>query len=156
MKIRHDLVFISSLLFTICFVWMIPWEWANALPGTGHYNLEAPWREVIRLYGEVARLSLTMILIGLIVVWTGYLKKLRWTWFIMFVIVFGWAFPIYIWHDILRPAFIMPASDWHAILASAARGDRVGRAFFEEMFLFSLMIVALFLPVKPFFFGVRK
>jgi len=45
-----------------------------------------------RLTGERGILSLTIILTGLIVIWAGYVKRIRWTWFVMFTIVFGWAF----------------------------------------------------------------
>jgi hypothetical protein len=163
MKIRHDTAFVSSLLFTIAFVCLARWEWWLALPGDESYHLEQPWKEVSRLMGVVGRQSLVIILIGLIVVWTGYLKKLRWTWFIMFVIVFAWAFPILIWHDILHSwAFLQKTrvSDWLGLFTVAVRepgptGD-IARGMVEEILLFSLMVVALFLPMKPFFFGARK
>jgi hypothetical protein len=158
MKIRHDTVFLSSVLFTIVFAWLARWEWWNALPSSGRYNLETPWREVSRLTGEVGRLSLVILLIGLIVLWTGYLQKLRWTWFILFVIVFGWAFPVLIWHDVLfnGRAFIQPVSEWLALLANAVREPGPARFIVEEMLLFSLMVVALLLPVKSFLHSPRR
>jgi hypothetical protein len=161
MKIRHDAAFLSSLLFTIAFVWIIPWEWALIMTGRHGFidQLDARFKEVVHHMNDVGRLSLVIILVGLIVVWTGYLKKLRWTWFVMFVIVCGWAFPDLIWHDILHSwAFIYRThmSDWLGLFADAARGDRVARGMVEEILLFLLMVMALFLPVKSFFFEARK
>ena len=44
--------------------------------------------------GDRGIASLTIICIGLIVTWMGYIKRLRWTWFVLLVIVWGWAYPI--------------------------------------------------------------
>jgi len=38
---------------------------------------------------------LAVILIGLIITWTGYIKRERWTWFVMFIVVWAWAFPAF-------------------------------------------------------------
>ncbi len=157
MKIRHDPPFLSSLLFTIVFVWIVQQGWRDVLPATGHYD-NADLREVHWLNREMAILSLAIILIGLIVVWTGYLKKLRWTWFIMFAIVFGCA-PILIFRDLaLHPqGFFMPASEWLRLLADAARGEPIiARLMVEQILLFLSMVVAVFLPVKSFFFSPRS
>ncbi len=158
MKIRHDAAFLSSLLFTIAFVRLAPWSWEWAtLHGAGS-QINADLQEVFLSQREIGILSLAVILIGLIVVWTGYLKKLRWTWFIMFVIVFGCT-PILIFQDgALSPQrFFMPASEWLRLFADAVRGEpRIARAIVEEMLLFLLMVAALFLPVKSFFFGSGK
>src|ERR1700739_1565155 len=159
MKIRHDPPFLSSLLFTIVFVWIARWVWPDVLLRwgwkTGHY-VNADLHEVFWLQSEMAILSLAIILIGLIVVWTGYLKKVRWTWFIMFAIVFGCA-PILIFRDLaLMPRnFFMPASDWLRLLADAAQGEPLARLMVESILLFLFMVIAVFLPVKSFFFSPR-
>jgi hypothetical protein len=43
--------------------------------------------------GQLGAVSLTVIAIGLIVTWMGYVR-IRWTWFVMFALVWGWAYPI--------------------------------------------------------------
>ena len=111
------------------------------------------------LTSEFGLSSLVIILIGLIVVWTGYLKKQRSAWFVMLVIVFGWAFPIFIWHDTLfegRAFFFMHGSDWLSLFADAKRGSGfssgVAQAgMIKGMLVFLPVVVALFLPVKSFF-----
>jgi len=40
---------------------------------------------------------MALISIGLIVTWTGYVKAVRSAWFIMFIIVWFWAFPLFLW-----------------------------------------------------------
>jgi len=40
--------------------------------------------------------SLAVILIGLIVLWTGYIKRSRPAWFVMCVVVWFWAYPVFI------------------------------------------------------------
>jgi hypothetical protein len=157
MKIRQDAAFLSSLLFTIAFVWAARWAWWGFVPVTVHPN-NADLREVFLLDSEMAILSLAIILIGLIVVWTGYLKKLRWSWFLMFVIVFGCA-PILIFRDaaMFPRNFAQPVSVWLRVFAEGIRGEPyISRAIVEAILHFLLMVVALFLPVKAFFFSQRS
>lgn len=92
-KIRRDAAFVSSVLFTVAFVCLIAPCWANALAGRHTQDLDAAWREVARLIHQDGVASLAIICIGLIVTWMGYVNKIRWTWFVMFIIVWGWAFP---------------------------------------------------------------
>jgi hypothetical protein len=157
MKIRHDAAFLSSLLFTIVFVWIARWEWPNVPAVTVRPN-NADLREVFRLNSEMAILSLAILLVGLIVVWTGYLKKLRWAWFLMFVIVFGCA-PILIFRDgAMNPrAFAQAVPVWLRLFAEGTRGESyIARAMLEAILSFLLLVVALFLPVKAFFFSQRS
>jgi hypothetical protein len=93
---------------------------------------------------------LAITAIGLIVAWTGYLKGVRWTWFVMFVIVWGWEFP-------LR---VLPLHLWRhrALIAptiASALGDRFARIGAETMLSFLLMVIALILPAKTFLTGWR-
>jgi hypothetical protein len=37
--------------------------------------------------------SLAIILIGLVVTWSGFVNRVRWTWFVMFIMVWVWLFP---------------------------------------------------------------
>jgi hypothetical protein len=60
MKIRYDLVFVSSLLFTIALLFPVPAFLSDAL-----------YRDV--LWQAVGFSSLANILVGLVVVWTGFI-----------------------------------------------------------------------------------
>ena len=149
MRIRRDVVFVSSLLFTIALGCLIPSEFANAL--AGHRNrasLGPAFAEIAELLSSLGVASLAIILIGLIVTWTGYVKRVRWTWFVIFVIVFVWAFPLMIL-PLLQHSIALTASEW---FMGAVKEPGPARAVAEEILIFALMVIALFLPVKSFFF----
>jgi hypothetical protein len=86
-KFRRDAVFVSSVLFTVAFACLIPPMWSNALAGRHTQDLDAAWTAIARLIHELGIASLAIIFIGLIVKWMGYVNKIRWTWFVMFIIV---------------------------------------------------------------------
>src|SRR5690348_6324149 len=106
MRIRRDVTFISSLMFTIALVCLIPASWANAKAGgpAAQAELGPAWGALANSIHELGVTSLTLIVIGLIVTWTGYLNKARWAWFAMFTLVWGWAFPLMIWPLVSRYA----------------------------------------------------
>jgi hypothetical protein len=148
LRIRRDLVFLSSLLFTIAFICLIPSQVANAFAGRGDRALLGPgFAEVAKLLGDLGISSLAIILIGLIVTWTGYIKRVRWTWFIMFVIVFAWAFPLMI-VPLLHHSVVLTVPEW---FSRAMKEPGPARDAAEEVLIFSLMVIALLLPVSSFF-----
>ena len=75
---------------------------------------------------ERARLSvlllLAILLIGLIVTWTGFISKVRWAWFVMFVIVWGWALPNLVYPDVVYPIsrHLLSITDLPAIFPEGA------------------------------------
>jgi len=160
MKIRRDTVFISSVLFTIALLWFIPpciqrvLDWRGSA-GETDFGLRLYFREM-RDFGIA---SLAIVLIGLIVTWTGYVKKVRWTWFVMLVIVWGWAFP-----DMAYPDFVYPwyngaisIRDFPALILAAFGKPGAGRGLAHEMIIFVMMVIALVLPMKSFVWsGERK
>jgi hypothetical protein len=149
LRIRRDVVFISSVLFTIALVWFIRPAWWNVLAGYGDMRGLDPWkREALRSVSNVGKLMLTLIIIGLIVAWTGYLNKVRWTWFVMFVVVSGLTFQT----DIL-PLFMHPKVflDLPGLFVDAWKGEHLARIVLEEILIFLLMVIALLLPAKSFF-----
>jgi ABC-type tungstate transport system substrate-binding protein len=90
---------------------------------------------------------MALILIGLVVTWTGYLKSVRSAWFIMFIIAWVWAFPLVLVGfipDLMRIPF-------HELISLALRGPAGNRAWLYAVAQFTLMLIALILPVKSFF-----
>ena len=155
MRLRRDTAFISSVLFTIALLWLSPvfvrqyLDWRYAAAHEADFGLRLYFRE-LRDFGFA---SLTIVLIGLIVTWTGYVKKARWSWFVMLVIVCGWVVP-----DIAYPDFIGPW--WHGAisvtdvpgLVGAGFGKAgIGRDLAWEIAICLMMVVALVLPVKSVF-----
>ena len=147
MKIRRDAVTVSSILFTLgLFVPMPAMLWnAWTVPQT---YLDVAGRNLVgNYYAPIGFASLAIIVVGLIVTWTGYIKGVRWTWFVMFLIAWGWAFPVLVlaefhWRNML------PIAQWPSV-ALKGRGPQLG--FAGSLLTFLLMVLALALPVKTFF-----
>jgi hypothetical protein len=94
--------------------------------------------------------SLAIIAIGLIVTWAGYIEGVSWTWFVMFAIVWVWAFPVLI-VPYLKPWKGEPTIA-QSFASSISRGGPV-RNFVEVLLIFLLMVLALVLPAKTVFLG---
>ena len=101
--------------------------------------------------------SLAIILVGLLVVWTGYAKRSRPAWFVMFVIVWFWAFPAPLYPFIIpllireRPSFTFPE-----LLSDAILGPGWPRDVVELYLAFLLMVIGLALPMGRVSFIPRK
>ena len=150
MRIRHDAVFVSSVLFTITFLLLIPTSWDNAQAGVPFWHFGRAAREdralldsmgpgfanSALLLGQCGLAGLAVIVAALIVIWNGYVRKLQWTWFIMLILVWGWYFPLFIYQTL-----------------SYARGFDVVRWVFSSFWawIFFVMMAALILPVRSFF-----
>ena len=88
------------------------------------------------LLGQSGVADLALILVALIVIWKGYVKKLRWTWFVMLIIVCGWAFPALVLANRVHFGGFNLSSWAHLPVWSL---------------IFLVMLVALVLPVRSFF-----
>ncbi|HEV2493629.1 MAG TPA: hypothetical protein VG204_11240 [Terriglobia bacterium] len=164
MKIRRDALAVSTILFTLALLLLTPSMLNNArvdyqsrfrdisdypVPGI------APDQVVIPNYAAPLGIaSLAVIGIGLIVTWAGYIKGVRWTWFVMFTITWVWAFPVlmlpylYPWVGVAAIARSIPAAIRESLQAEPYSG--LARAFLKVVLVFLLMVVALVLPIKTF------
>ena len=152
MRIRRDSLFVSSMFFTIALLCLIPTFWANVLTGRDEmalWKLDAGDRHAAETMSQLSVASLAVILIGLIVVWMGYTKRERWTWPVMFILVWVWAFPLLVWPVVL-PLFrhTLMFSEW---LYTAINHPGSARAWAESVLIFLLMVIALLLPIRRFF-----
>ena len=151
MRIRRDAVAVSSVLLTLALLIPMPAMLGNActVPQTeldiaGHMGIS-------NYYVPIGFASLAVIVIGLIVTWTGYIRGVRWTWFVMFLIAWGWAFPVLVlaefhWRNML------PIAQWPP-LAQKGRGPQLG--FAEAVLTLLLMVLALALPFRTLVLGKR-
>jgi hypothetical protein len=148
MRVRPDSVFISSLLHTVALLYLIrPSLWNYSL----NHILLAP-RDNVGFRGEAQSVaSLAVILIGLIVAWTSYAKRSRTAWFVMFVIVWFWAFPRFILSIV--PLLIRERSSltFPELLSDAILGPGWPRDVVELLLAFLLMVLGLALPMGRFF-----
>jgi hypothetical protein len=160
MRVRRDAVTISGMLFTVALLMLAP-AMINSARVTYQSRFQdiafypepgiAPDQVVIpNYYAPVGITSLAIIAIGLVVTWAGYVKAVRWTWWVMFVIVWAWAFPV------LMLPMLYP---WHSgfsvarTLTTAIRESGMARSFVELVLVFLGMVVALVLPLKRFILG---
>jgi hypothetical protein len=160
LRIRRDAVAVSSILFTVAFLMLTP-AMINCARVTYQSRFQdiafypepgiAPDQVVIpNHYAPLGITSLAIIAIGLIVTWAGYVKGVRWTWWVMFVIVWVWVFPV------LMLPLLYP---WHSgfsvarTLTTAIRESGMARSFVELVLVFLGMVVALVLPLKTFILG---
>lgn len=150
MKIRRDAVAVSCTLFTVALLMLTPAMWRAAATIResfmwGHWPETEDWPP--NCLGPAGIASLAVILIGLIVTWAGYIKGVRWTWPVMFVIAWVWAFPALIL-PYLRP-WKGEATNAQLFASTISQGGR-GWSLVEILVAFVLMVVALILPAKTF------
>jgi hypothetical protein len=150
LKIRRDAVAVSCILFTIALLMLTPAMCRDAatIPESfirGELTAVIWPRNCLAFAGIT---SLAVILIGLIVTWAGYVKGVRWTWPIMFVIAWVWEFPALIL-PYLRP-WKGEATNAQLFASTISQAGREW-SIVEASLALLLMVVALILPVKTFF-----
>lgn len=112
MRVRYDSVFVSSVLHTVALLFFV-------------------WAGLWRYFSGSA-----IILLGLTVVWTGYVNRSRAAWLVIFAIVWFWAFPI----------FVLPS------LPGVIGGNlEFSLSESETKLAFLLMVFGLILPIRNFF-----
>jgi hypothetical protein len=149
LKIRRDRVAISSILFTLALLIPMPAMVGNAWTAPQTHFEVAGRMGVPNYYAPIGFASLAIIVIGLIVTWAGYINGVRWTWFVMFLITWAWAFPVLVlaefhWRNML------PIAQWPP-LALKGRGPQLG--FAESLLTLLLMVLALVVPLKTLVLG---
>jgi hypothetical protein len=150
MRIRTDSAFVSSVLFTIALVCLVPIFWANVITDRDKIWLakldDGGYRLAAQRTSDLSVVCLAVILIGLIVLWTGYVKRTRASWAVMFIVVWLWAFPLLVL-PLLGHTRSLSIADW---LYTAIYYP--GSASWAKSPLpFLVMVIALLLPVKSFF-----
>lgn len=150
MTVRSDRVFVSSVLFALSLLALVPHSLAYTsmwprLASEGGIRPQAYY--LVR----IGSASLAIVFVGLIVIWTGYTRRQLWSWFVMFVIVWVFTFPAYTL-PMLLVAYRSPEPiEWSGWLRAAASGPGVERDTTKALLDFLVMLVALFVPVKSFF-----
>ena len=154
MRVRPDSVFVSSILHTIALLFFVR-------PALWYYGVATDRASVARLVAGVQGeayadhrfgvVCLAIILIGLIVVWTGYAKRSRPAWFVMFVIVWFWAFPVFILPLVVplaRGEFMLTFPEF---FYDAISGPGMTTQIVRSILMFLIMVVGLALPMGRFF-----
>jgi len=159
MRIRADSVFVSTVLFTIALLWPSPKLWSDVLTARDNAwlaSMDDPgYRAAMMTLSDLSIASLAIILIGLIVLWTGYVRRSRSAWFVMCVVVWFWAWPVFIssWVvPLIRRESEFTLPEW---LYSATLGWIIPRTVVSLALVFLLMLIALVLPLRR-IFGNRQ
>jgi len=152
MRVRPDSVFISSILHTIALLFFIhPALWYYGAPSDPAAVARFDAAVQLELYADhyFGVASLAIILIGLIVVWTGYAKRSRPAWFVMFVIVWFWVFPVFILPSpLIRGYLILTFPEF---FYDAISGPGMATQVVKTILMFFIMVVGLALPMGRFF-----
>ena len=132
MSIRRDVFLVSSVLFSIALL---------RLAEPSYYCARAN-DEMVRTAGLA---SLTIIFVGLVVAWTGFIERRRSAWLVLALIAWVWAFPITVWP--LHHNFVESLKEWRLWLANAWQSPGLWRTFLINVLMFLLMLTALILPI---------
>lgn len=149
MRVRTDSVFVSSVLHTIALVSLVPTALWNYYSGS-HKEILARLDAGFQAYAQTAHYlgvaSLAIIIIGLIVIWTGYVSRNRSAWFVMAVIAWVWVFPLFVL-PFVKGTWRLTFSEW---VYSAMLQSGLPRIAAESFLIFLVMIIALLLPIRSF------
>jgi len=158
MKIRRDAVALSSVIFTVALLMVAPTAWSNAMAGLERNPFD-PFDPIdagglyksLDSFAPEGFASLAIIAIGLMVAWTGYIRGVRWTWSVMFLIVWAWYFPLSMLPNLQGWPHIYMIG-WLDI-GTAIRESGMSRIYVKECLGFLLMLIALILPLPAFIWG---
>jgi hypothetical protein len=143
MRIRPNIFLVSSVLLTLGFLWLLP----------STINCVRSRDSMIRIAGFA---FLTLIIVALIVIWTGVAARTRVAWVTMAVIVLVWALPAMTW-PVLRHGRRWTLSEVREWVVVAWREDTFARTNLVSTAMFLLMLIGLVLPVRALFLSrIRK
>lgn len=141
---------ISSMLLTICLLNIARW----------HLQFAANWRTrhisvtdrltMPNYEASIAFASLALVIIGLIVIWTGYQKRRRSAWLIMAVFVFVYFVPVNL-IDVFLDIRKVGWSWWPAVVHDAREGRAFSLGAIYALASFAVMVIALLIPIGTFF-----
>ena len=153
MRVLPDSVFVSSILHTIALLFFVRpalWYYGAASDPAAVARLDVGFQEASYADHRFGVASLAIILIGLIVVWTSYAKRSRPAWFVMFVIVWFWAFPVFIL-PLTKPYRWPMGLTFPEFLYDAISGPGMTTQMVRSILIFLIMVAGLALPMGRFF-----
>jgi hypothetical protein len=96
--------------------------------------------------------SLGIEIVGLIVLWTGFRKRERAAWFAMLILLLFFIFPPYVLTLLVKSyEWKLGVADCSQLLQSALDGDWQSIGIVLGVLTFIVMLTALLLPIKGFF-----
>jgi hypothetical protein len=149
-RVRFDRVTVSSVLFSLCLLILMSWsfKWAATWPTRVVWVMDRVGRLNYEASNAFAELALEII--ALIVIWTSYQKRMRWSWFVMVVFVSVCFLPVYLL-DVLLDVKRVGWQWWPAVVRDARAGRPFAVGALGEIAISTLMVIALLVPVGEFF-----
>jgi hypothetical protein len=167
MKIRCTTTSISALLLSLCLVTFIPDGFRGASTWNMPFLKMPPSGSIVNYFIPLGFMSLGLVAIGLIVLWTGYKQNERRAWFVMLIILLCFIFPSDVFLLLMRIHVI----GWRSLLEfmeeywtvkgwwgcfmrlplSDVGIEHMPLIIGAELLRFLVMLFALLLPVKAFF-----
>lgn len=140
--------FFSAVLMSVALLSVLPSSVTLALTWRTRF-LQPTSNYFVYNYQRIEGFAgLAIILMSLIVLWTGYQKRLIWTWFLMLIVTWLYYFPVFVlplcetaWDD---------ATMWRRWFANPLVDGRLSPPV-VTLANFTGMIVATFISVRPFF-----
>ncbi len=154
MRVRLDSVFVSSIFHTIALLFFVRtalWYYGAASDPAVVARFDAGFQAASYADHRFGVACLAIILIGLVAVWTGYAKRSRSAWFVMFVIVWFWAFPVFILPLLVRPARWEFMPTFPEFFYDAISGSGWTTEMVRSILMVFIMVVGLALPMGRFF-----
>jgi hypothetical protein len=151
MRVRAVSALVSSVLFTLALLSLTPaalWYFSSGTDKEAIARLDAGYQAEAYTAHYLGVACLAIILIALIVVWTGYVRCPRSAWLVMFAVTWAWAFPTIALPQLKRGGFTLPE-----LIYDAIHGPMPPRSAAQMAVIFALMVIALLLPIRSFFFG---
>jgi len=150
LRIRLDSVSVSGVLLTISLLSLVP----SLLKVASTWKERVIWvtDKFLRYNYEslLAFASLALVIIGITVIWTGYQKRFRWSWFIMVVFVCVYFVPVYlleVFLDIGRVGWPW----WPGVVRDAMEGRPFAKDAIKSLATLTVMLIALLVPIRAFF-----
>ena len=153
MKIRLDSILASTVLHTIALLALVQaalWNFSGRTKAL-LAPMEAGFPDDTQTRHYMGICLFALILMGLIVTWTGYVNMRRSAWLVMFVIAWVCVFPLFVLpfvSPLLHGRLELTFSEF---LYNAIDGWGLPREFLESILIFSAMLAGLLLPIKKFF-----
>lgn len=158
MRTRADSVFVSSILHSLALLFFVKpalWYYGAARDRAALARLDAGFQSEAYADHRFGVACLAVILIGLIVVWTGYARRSRPSWFVMFAIVWFWAFPIFVLPLVPTLAHGESMRTFPEFFYDAISGSGITTQIVRSILMFLIMVIGLALPLGRFFIASK-
>jgi len=149
-RFQFDRVSVSGVLLTICLLILMSWQLKFAATWQTRHIWMTDRAARLNYEASIAFVSLALDIIVLIVVWTSYQKRMRWSWFAMVVFLWVYFVPVRLL-DVLLDIKRVGWQWWPAVVQEAREGRPFAVGALKEFAIFTLMVIALLLSIGDFF-----